>query len=83
MFRALRASGLPKNTVYTVRVGEDQKLTDADWTLSDPTEVIATIMMLNKSDEQHEEDSSGQNSDSKRDSKVLPVLRRYLLGSGS
>ena len=66
MFHALRVSGLPNNTVYTVRIGEDQELTDAEWTLLDPTEVIATIMMLNKSDEHLEEDSSGQNSDSKR-----------------
>ena len=81
MFRALRASGLPKNTVYTVSIGDDSKLTDADWTLSDPREVIATIMTLNKSDEQLEEDSSGGNSDSKRSSKALPVPRSYLLGS--
>ena len=81
MFRALRASGLPKNTVYTVSIGEDQKLTDADWTLSDPTEVIATIMMLNKSDEYYEEDSSEHDSDGKRNSKVLPVPRSYLLSS--
>ena len=79
MFRALRASGLPNNTVYTVSIGEDQKLTDADWTLSDPTEVIATIMMLNKSDEHHEEDSSEHDGDSKRNSKALPVPRSYLL----
>ena len=79
MFRALRASGLPNSTVYTVSIGEDSKLTDANWTLADPTEVIATIMMLNKSDERHEEDSGGQESDSKRNSKVLPVPRSYLL----
>ena len=83
MFRALRTSSLPNDTVYTVSIGEDQKLTDADWRLSDPTEVIATIMMLNRFDEDHEEDSSGQNSDGKRSSKVLPVPRSYLLGSGS
>ena len=81
MFRGLRISGLPMNTVYTVSIGDDQKLTNANWTLSDATEVIATIMTLNKSDEQLEEDSSGQDSDSKRSSKALPVPRSDLLGS--
>ena len=80
MFRALWTSGLPGNTLYIVRIGDDQKLTNAEWTLSDPTEVISTIMMLNKSDEQHEEYITGQNSDSKRSSKPLPVPRSYLLG---
>ena len=76
MFRALRVSGLPNDTVYSVSIGEDQKLTDADWILSDPSEVVATIMTLNKSDEDHERNCSGENS------KVLPVPRSYLLGSG-
>ena len=82
MFRALRIAGLPNNTVYSVSIGEDQKLTDADWILSDPIEVIATIMTLNKSDEHYEGDQTGQNSESKRNSKVLPIPRSYLLGSG-
>ena len=60
MFRALRGSGLPKNTVFTVSIGEDQKLTDADWSLPDTKEVIATIMMLCISDEQRKEDTSEQ-----------------------
>ena len=82
MFRALRVSGLPNDTVYSVSIGEDQKLTDADWILSDPSEVVATIMTLNKSDEDYERNCSGENGDSKRNSKVLPVPRSYLLGSG-
>ena len=81
MFRALRVSGLAKNTVYTVTIGEDQKFTDADWILSDPTEVLTTIMMLNDSDEHYEGELIGQNGNSKRHSKGLPVPRSYLLGS--
>lgn len=82
MFRALRDSGLPKNTVYSVTIGESQKLTDADWILSDPTEVIATIMTLNGSDRYTGEQVTGQNGNNKRNSQVLPVPRSYLLGSG-
>ena len=52
MFRVLRTSGLPKHTVYSVTIGGIQKLTDADWILADPTEVVATIMTLNDSDGQ-------------------------------
>ena len=83
MFRALSVSGLPNGTVFTVAIGEDQKLTDADWILPDPVEVIATIMMLNKSDENCEGEDILQSGNSKRNSKVLPVPRSYLLGSGS
>ncbi|KAL9071561.1 MAG: hypothetical protein Q9161_004128 [Pseudevernia consocians] len=82
MFRALRHSGLPKNTVYSVTIGESQKLTDADWILSDPAEVIATVMMLNESDGHTGGEDIGQNGNSKRTSKVLPVPRSYLLDSG-
>lgn len=82
MFRALRDSGLPKNTVYSVTIGESQKLTDADWILSDPTEVIATIMMLNGSARYTGEQGTGQNGNNKGNSQVLPVPRSYLLGSG-
>ena len=81
MFRALRYSGLSKNTVYSVTIGESQKLTDADWILSDPTEVIATIMMLNESDGHIGENGTGQNGSGKRNSKVFPIPRSYLLGS--
>lgn len=81
MFRALRHSGLPDKTVYTVTIGDSQKLTNADWILSDPTEVIATIMMLNGSDRYSEEEDDGHNGHSKRSSKVLPIPRSYLLGS--
>ncbi|KAF6234231.1 hypothetical protein HO173_007651 [Letharia columbiana] len=82
MFCALRDSGLSKDTVYSVTIGESQKLTDADWILSDPTEVIATIRMLNESDGYIGGGGTGQNGNSKRDSKVLPVPRSYLLGPG-
>lgn len=82
MFRALRDSGLAKDTVYSVTIGESQKLTHADWILSDPKEVIATIIMLNESDGRSEGEDTGESSKSKRNSKVLPVPRSYLLGSG-
>lgn len=82
MFRALRDSDLPKNTLYSVTIGESQKITDADWILSDPTEVVATIMMLNESDEYIRGKETRQNGDSKRNSRVLPVPRSFLLGSG-
>ena len=79
MFRALRDSDLPKNTVFSVTIGESQKLTDADWILSDPTEVVATIMMLNESDGYIGGEDTGQSGSSNR---VLPVPRSFLLGSG-
>ena len=50
MFRTLRVSGLPNDTLYTVNVTATQKPTKADWVLADPREVIATIMILNGSD---------------------------------
>lgn len=50
MFRALHVSGLPSDTLYTVTINGIQKLTHADWVLTDPREVIALIMMLNESD---------------------------------
>lgn len=71
MFRALQQSGLPKDTVYTVTVNEIQKHTDAEWFLSDPREVIATIMMMNQSDSCIEEAVAR---------KPLPVPRSYLVG---
>lgn len=83
MFRALRNSGLPKNTVYSVTIGESQKLTDAEWILADPTEVLATIIMLNESDACVGGEDNGQHGDSRRNSKVLPVPRSYLVGSGT
>ncbi len=81
MFRALQSCVLPNNTLYTVSIGDMQKRTDADWNLSDPTEVIATIMMLNVSDGYHDGEVIGQDG-SKRNSKVLPIPRSYLLESG-
>ena len=83
MFRALRTSGLPKHRVYSVTIGESHKLTDADWILADPTEVVATIMTLNVSDGHVGDEGTGQLGNSKRNSKVLPVPRSYLLDSGS
>lgn len=71
MFRALHQSGLPKDTVYTVIVNETQKHTDAEWILSDPREVITTIMMMNQSDGATEEAVAR---------KPLPVPRSYLVG---
>ena len=81
MFRALRTSGLPLSTVYNVFVGESQKVTDADWIVSDPTEVIATIMSLNNCDKINEREDVGQDVRKKRNSKVYLVPRSYLLGS--
>lgn len=80
MFRALRDSGLPTNTAYCVTIGESQKLTDADWILSDPTEVVATIMMLN--DTGYAGSVVGEGTRQNSNSKALPVPRSYLLGSG-
>lgn len=82
MFRALRDSDLPQNTRYSVTVGESQKLTEADWILSDPTEVIATIIMLNESDGYVGSKAIGENFNRNSNSKALPVPRSYLLGSG-
>ena len=45
MFRGLRTSNLPQGAVYSVKIGGNP--TEADWYLSDPEEVIATIMALN------------------------------------
>ena len=49
MFRALRASELPPEVVYTVAVSEGPKETLAQWCLLQPPEVIATVAMLNGS----------------------------------
>ena len=81
MFRALRDSGLSQNTIFSVTIGESQKLTDANWILSDPNEVIATTIMLNESDRYDRLEGTKHNGNSKRNSKVLPVPRSYLLGS--
>ena len=80
MFCALRLFALPDNTVFSITIGESEKLTNADWILSDPAEVLATIISLNRSDgfaeEVEDEEQSGK---SKRNSKVLPVPRSYLI----
>jgi trehalose 6-phosphate synthase/phosphatase len=47
MFRALRASKLPSNHVFSVTVGASSKQTLASWHLLEPTDVIAAIALLN------------------------------------
>ena len=49
MFRALRASGLPTDDVFSVTVGASSKKTSADWHLLEPADVIATVALLNGS----------------------------------
>lgn len=85
MFRAIRASDLPGRGVYTVTIGDGVKSTDADWYLSDPTEVLATIMMLNNSDLVGDVTGEGgrRNDNSPRHSQVLPMPRSYLIRSDS
>ena len=48
MFRALRDAKLPKNDVFSVTVGASSKQTDADWHLLEPSDVIATLTLLNE-----------------------------------
>ena len=47
MFRALHASSLPSDHVFTVTVGASSKMTLASWHLLEPSDVIATIASLN------------------------------------
>ena len=47
MFRALHASSLPSDHVFTVTVGASSKMTLASWHLLEPSDVIATIGALN------------------------------------
>jgi trehalose 6-phosphate synthase/phosphatase len=47
MFRALRQTDLPKDSVFAVTVGASSKKTLASWHLLEPTDVIATIGVLN------------------------------------
>jgi trehalose 6-phosphate synthase/phosphatase len=49
MFRALRGTDLPKDQVFTVTVGASSKQTLAYWHLLEPSDVIATIALLNGS----------------------------------
>ncbi|MCJ1442708.1 MAG: threalose-6-phosphate phosphatase [Stictis urceolatum] len=49
MFRALRASELPQDEVFSVTVGASSKKTLASWHLLEPSDVISTIALLNGS----------------------------------
>ena len=83
MFRALQDVVLPDDTrAYTVTIGDSLKITNAEWFLPDPREVLATIMTLNNSD-QYSENEDEQGGSSKRNSSVLPIPRSYLVESGS
>lgn len=50
MFRALRASGLPEEHVFTVTVGASSKVTLAQSHLLEPADVITSIALLNGGD---------------------------------
>lgn len=47
MFRALKASQLSKDAVFTCTVGPSSKQTTADWHLPEPADVVNTVGMLN------------------------------------
>lgn len=47
MFRALAATDLPKETVFSCTVGPSSKQTDANWHLLEPSDVISSLGMLN------------------------------------
>ncbi|EEP82071.1 hypothetical protein UREG_06936 [Uncinocarpus reesii 1704] len=47
MFRALRRSNLPADLVFSVTVGASSKQTEASWHLLEPSDVIATVSLLN------------------------------------
>lgn len=47
MFRALRATKLPKEDVFSVTVGASSKQTLASWHLLEPADVIAAVALLN------------------------------------
>lgn len=49
MFKALNASDLPKDTVFSCAVGPSSKQTLASWHLLEPSDVISAISMLNGS----------------------------------
>ena len=49
MFRALRATNLPPDHVFSVTVGASSKQTLASWHLLEPADVIASIALLNGS----------------------------------
>lgn len=47
MFRALAASDLPKERVFSVTVGASSKVTEASWHLLEPGDVVGVLGMLN------------------------------------
>jgi trehalose 6-phosphate synthase/phosphatase len=50
MFRALNATSLPEEHVFTVTVGASSKMTLAHWHLLEPADVITSIALLNGGD---------------------------------
>jgi trehalose 6-phosphate synthase/phosphatase len=50
MFRALNASPLNPNHVFTVTVGASSKMTLAHWHLLEPADVISSVALLNGGD---------------------------------
>lgn len=46
MFRALNASGLPVDHVFTVTVGASSKMTLAKWHLLEPSDVVSAVALL-------------------------------------
>jgi trehalose 6-phosphate synthase/phosphatase len=50
MFRALNASSLNPNHVFTVTVGASSKMTLAHWHLLEPADVISSVALLNGGD---------------------------------
>ena len=59
MFRALRASGLPADDVFSVAVGPSEKKTLAEWHLPEPGDVVGMIEMLNGDGEVDGDDEDG------------------------
>ncbi|KAL1956562.1 hypothetical protein VTO42DRAFT_7033 [Malbranchea cinnamomea] len=49
MFRALKASTLRPENVFSVTIGASSKQTEASWHLLEPADVIATIQLLSSS----------------------------------
>ena len=47
MFRALRGTKLPQENIFSVTVGASSKQTLASWHLLEPSDVIATVALLN------------------------------------
>ena len=81
MFLAIHASSFPPETLFTVTIGNKTKKSHAEFFLEDPSQVFATIAMLNTCDQSGDIQGLGlKNPDgSYRGSKVLPVPRSYAL----